>query len=93
MEAFRRVCSFLLSKTGTGGAGQPSRLAHDFLLLLANPEGDPRALEAKSRLEGLTGETRDRPTVLVAHHDGDLHDEHVEGRAEAAVARGRLSGC
>ena len=56
MDAFRKACSFLLSRTGANPSSPATRLAHDFLLLLSGTGGDPGAAEAGRRLEGLVGD-------------------------------------
>jgi hypothetical protein len=56
MEAFRKACSFLLSRVESKPSDPAAELANGFLSLLARPEEDPRAEDAKRHLEGLTGD-------------------------------------
>jgi len=56
MDAFRKACSFLLSRTGANPSSPATRLAQDFLSLLSGSRGDPGPEEARRRLEGLSGD-------------------------------------
>lgn len=56
MDAFRKACSFLLSRTGANPSSPATQLAHDFLSLLSGAVGDSRGVEARGRLEGLVGD-------------------------------------
>lgn len=56
MEAFRKACGFLLGRAKTNSSSPAARLSHDFLFLLSLPEDDPRAAEAKGRMDGLVGD-------------------------------------
>lgn len=56
MEAFRKACSFLLSRTGANPSSRATQLAHDFLSVLSGSGGDSRCAEARRRLEGLVGD-------------------------------------
>ncbi len=56
MDAFRKACSLLLSRTEAGPSGPATQLAHDFLFLLSGTRGDHGAAEAHRRLEGLIGD-------------------------------------
>ncbi len=53
MDAFRKACAFLLSRTQATPSSPATRLAHDFLSCLSGSAADPRAEKARSRLEGL----------------------------------------
>jgi hypothetical protein len=56
MEAFRKACAFLLSRTKAEPSSPATRLANDFLLLLSGSEGDPATSEARRHLEDLVGD-------------------------------------
>ena len=56
MEAFRKACSFLLSRVQGDPSDPAAELAHDFLSLLAAPEEDPVIADARRPLERLTGD-------------------------------------
>jgi hypothetical protein len=56
MEAFRKACSFLLSRVESKPSDPAAELAYEFLFLLSRSEEDPRAADAKRHLESLTGD-------------------------------------
>ena len=56
MNAFRKACSLLLSRTEANPKGPAVRLAHRFLVLLSTAREDPTALEARKHLQGLVGD-------------------------------------
>jgi hypothetical protein len=56
MEAFRKACSYLLSRVEGEPSNPAAELAYDFLSLLAGPEEDPQTVDARRHLERLTGD-------------------------------------